>query len=79
MPCNMHDGANRGDFAKITANNAKRDVEALTLRVAELEQALCGLCQMFDSIGHPSALPAMHPQLRQWFEKHKRRPGCEAG
>jgi hypothetical protein len=79
MPCDMMSGATSGDFAWGAAQDAQRDIRALTQRVAELEQALCGLCQMLERDGLPPELTSKHPQLQQWFERHKKRPGCEAG
>lgn len=64
MPCNMMEGATSGDFALSETNDLRK-------RVAALEEALCGLCQMMDEI-------QMHPQLRHWFQDHKRKPGCSA-
>lgn len=79
MPCNMYDGATSGDFAQSTADQAQADVRALTRRVAELEQAMCGLCQMLERAGLQPELADKHPQLQAWFDAHRRVPGCQAG
>lgn len=72
MPCNMYDGVTSGDVAAAGADNKAR--EALQ-RIAELEQALCGLCQMIAT--DAEEIP-MHPQLKSWFDKHQQKPGCAA-
>jgi len=39
-------------------------------RLFELEEALCGFCQSIPDEKF------MHPQLKDWFERHKKRKGC---
>lgn len=74
MPCSSSEG--------MTWSPNDAEVRRLEERVAELEQALCGLCQMMcpSPDGKPPALSAwpVHPQLETWFNKHRRKPGCEA-
>lgn len=80
MGCNMMGG--EGAAAAWAQNNAARASDAadqalkrcvqLELRVAELEQALCGLCQ--------SAFNGKRlgdTELAAWFERHKAKPGCD--
>jgi hypothetical protein len=69
MPCDMYRGATSGDFA---SNKADR----LEIRIAELEQALCGLCQQLSTEYGPNLGRVLHPQLQAWFEKHRDKPGC---
>jgi hypothetical protein len=77
MGCNMMGDASNGDFAWSAAQDAQKDVSELMRRVAELEQALCGVCQTLERDGLPSELQNKHPLLQQCFDKHKRQPGCE--
>ena len=77
MPRDMYGGATSGDFAKESANQARGELQVLTQRVAELEEALCGLCQMLQRRHVPYPLANTHPQLQKWFEQHKVKPGCE--
>lgn len=72
MPCNMMDGCAPPSGMD---HQERKAFESLTQRIAELEQALCGLCQMIDT--DADEIP-MHPQLQAWFEKHKAKPGCDA-
>jgi hypothetical protein len=78
MGCNMYEGVTSGDFAASDARDAKNQVRLLNERVAELEQALCGLCQMLRRDGLPPELADLHPQLEAWFEAHRQKPGCAA-
>lgn len=71
MPCNMMQGA-AGDMAHAAAQDANR-------RVAQLEEALCGLCQMLSETKDPKLKKKLHPQLQSWFDAHKQKPGCQAG
>ena len=77
MGCDMMRGYDLGSVAADDVRHLKRNiVEPLVKRVAELEEAFCGFCQMLDS---DLGAPAMHPQLREWFDKHKQHPGCNYG
>lgn len=64
MPCNMMGGSSSGDFAW-------NDVRRLEKRVAELEQAMCGVAQMLMDL----APPELHPEIAQWWEKHQKQIG----
>jgi hypothetical protein len=81
MPCNIMSGwTPTPDYAaERMAREADLKIGELTRRVAELEQALCGLCQMLERAGLQPELTDKHPQLQAWFDAHKARPGCEAG
>jgi hypothetical protein len=52
-----------------------RDSQLMVQRVAELEQALCGLCQMMERPAWDKLMP-MHPELQTWWDKHRVQPGC---
>lgn len=71
MPCDM--GMSSGELALSEARDNERKTKTLESRVAFLEQSICGLCQQLEYSN-----VQLHPQLKQWFEDHKKQPGCEA-
>lgn len=78
MPCDM--GMTGSAVAMHNAFEAREAAAKLERRIAELEQAMCGLCQQLESQHRLNGFPQpMHSQLQVWFDKHKQRPGCTAG
>lgn len=66
MPCDMGMGSDRSDYT------ARRVADEALTRVAKLEEAMCGLCQMIED----GKLGFWQPQLSKWFDEHKEKPGC---
>lgn len=58
---------------------ARQHAKRIEMRVAELEQALCGLCQMMEAANRAGDSVEIHPQLQAWFDKHRSKPGCVSG
>lgn len=73
MPCNTSDGM--GDAYREDPK-ARRQVETLEVRVAELEAAFCGLLTLLKA-QHVELPPDTPPALRAWWEKHQLHPGHE--
>lgn len=75
MPCSSSEGQGSYQWSDHpTTENFKR----LEKRTAELEQALCGLCQQLTATNDPTITRSLHPQLQAWFDAHRQLPGCEA-
>ncbi len=53
--------------------NSSDDYEARR-RIAELEEAMCGLCQMLESAYEKENPPTVDPSPKKWYEKPDVKP-----